>query len=154
MPHPIPDHTRAAILTDIRAGTKSRAQIARDHNVSRGSVTNIATEAGQATAFDRTATKNATQAVIADNKARRAALATLNLADDNHMRTRARDAQSGRDARDYATAYGIFIDKHLKLVDHDSDTGAEGAKSMLGALVTGLRAVAAELGPDDDTDDP
>ena len=37
------------------------------------------------------------------------------------MERRALAADSGRDARDYAAAYGVFIDRHLRLAEADAD---------------------------------
>ncbi|MEV3925135.1 hypothetical protein [Actinomadura coerulea] len=37
------------------------------------------------------------------------------------MRRRALASDTGRDARDYAAAYGVFIDRHLRLVEVDAD---------------------------------
>src|SRR5579859_3159091 len=67
------DKKRAAILADIQDGTKSRNKIALEHDVSAGTVTNVAKEAGLTTAFDRSNVKKATAAAVADSKAVRAA---------------------------------------------------------------------------------
>lgn len=168
MPAPIPDTTRNAILADIRAGQKSRAQIARDHGVSVGSVTNIARRAGLTTPFDRSATENATRARQADMAAQRARIAADLLADVHRLRKRAWDTYqvitNGPDGpealtlplpplRDVQAAYtsaGIALDKHLALVKHDADPGIDAAKSMLSALAAGLGAAYDQLNSDGD----
>jgi transposase-like protein len=145
----ISDGKRAAIVEDIRAGGKSRNQIARDHDVSVGSVTNIARDHGLADAFDRSATKTATAAAVADNKSLRAHLATINLDDANTMRQRAIDSQTSRDAMQYATAYGIFIDKHLVLDKHDTDNGSAEQIGVLGEFMAGLQQAARQIVKDE-----
>src|SRR5688500_5983787 len=69
----IPDDEREAIAAAIREG-RPRNEIAREFNRSAGTVSNIATEFGLTDAFDRSATKNATEARQADNQALRAEL--------------------------------------------------------------------------------
>lgn len=121
MPRPIPDQVRDAILDDIRAGTKSRNQIARDHNVSVGTVTNIAKRAGLTSAFDRSATKNATAASIVDAASRRAQLAEklIKLAELSMDQAVAELGEAS--SRDAAVVLGIAVDKHRQLVDMDRD---------------------------------
>ncbi|GII84583.1 hypothetical protein Ssi03_25730 [Sphaerisporangium siamense] len=139
---PLDPAKRAAILADIDAG-KNRNEIARRQEVSASTVSRIAAAHGRS--FDRSSVETATRARQADNKARRAALATAALDDADAMRRRALAAEAGRDARDFATAYGIFIDKHAVLERLDSDGGTEQARSMLGALAAGLQAAAQQL---------
>jgi len=147
----IPDNIRAACADDIRAGQKSRAQIARDHGVSKASVTNIAAEAGISTPFDRSTTKKATEAVQADNRSARATEATGTIGVATVLRSSILTAENGNDAKGWAIAYGIFIDKHLALTKHDADPGVDAAKSMLGALARGLGAAYDQLtGPESD----
>lgn len=146
---PINDKKRTAILRDVKAGGKSRAQIARDHGVSADSVGRIAKTAEIANPFVRTMTEKATRAKQADNKSRRATLASNALDDADVMRQRALASEAGRDARDFATAYGIFIDKHAVLERLDTDNGAEDAKSMIGELASALQAVAEQLPADE-----
>jgi transposase-like protein len=153
----IPDEKRAAILAEIKAGEKSRNQIARDHDVSVGSVTNIARAAGMTDAFDRSSVENATRAVVADNRSRRAALASALLDDADKLRARAwgkyeyyergqfgpelvsLDKPPLRDAKEAYVALGIALDKHVVLERHDAtDPGVMG--SLLGTLLDGLQA--------------
>jgi transposase-like protein len=145
----ISDTRRAAIVEAIKAGGKSRNQIARDHDVSASTVTLIAQDHGLGDAFDRSRTQKATAASQADDKARRALLASINLDDANTMRQRAIDSATSRDAMQYATAYGIFIDKHLVLDKHDTDNGSAEAVGVLGRFMDGLNAAARQITKDE-----
>lgn len=157
MPPRIPTTTRAAILADIQAGQKSRNQIARDHNVSPGTVTNIANQEAVTNAFDRTATEKATRAAAIDNKAARATLAADLLADAQRLRERAWNAYTYyergpegpelvqlefpplREVREAYTALGISVQRHLELERHDTGDPGETA-SLLGTLFDRLQA--------------
>ena len=97
----------------------NRNEIARRLGRAQSTVSKIARELGLA--FDRSRTTAATEARQADAKARRTELANLALDDADAMRRRALAADSGRDARDYAAAYGVFIDRHLRLTEADAD---------------------------------
>jgi hypothetical protein len=139
VPPRIPDDKRTAILADINSGTKGRNQIARDHGVSVGTVTNLAKGSGSTDAFDRSQTKTATAAVTADNRARRVAEAEAAIRDAPAARLQILAADNGRDAQGWAVAYGILIDKHVVLERHDAtDPGVMG--SLLGTLLDGLQA--------------
>lgn len=136
----ISDTKRQAIAADIRAG-KARNQIALDHGVSAGSVTNIAREFELTDAFDRSATKNATEAAVADNKARRAEISRkfLEKADklldqmeqphivfniggkDNVYTEHLMDAPPTADIRNLMTSAAIAFDKHMAADRHDND---------------------------------
>lgn len=156
MPPRIPDDKRAAILTDIEAGAKSRNQIAKDHGVSVGSISNLAKNAGLTTAFDRSNVEKATRAVVADNRSRRAKLASDLLDDADKFRARAWGSYSYyergqygpelvtldkpplKDAKEAYVAIGIALDKHVVLERHDAtDPGTMG--SLLGTLLDGLQ---------------
>lgn len=147
---------RDAITTDIRAG-KKRNEIARDHGVSAGSVTNIAKQAGLANAFDRSATVKAARAAQADNKALRAQLQSDLLKDAQRLRKRAWELykipMAGPegieiielelpplpDVRAAYTAIGIIVDKDRAYErDKQGADGTDHATSMLGKLMTGL----------------
>lgn len=96
MPPPLDPELRDLILGDIQAvaegtSTLSRNAIARAHGVAATTVTAIARAEGLTGAFDRTQTKNATEAAAADAKAERAALRQL-------LRRRAREALEAMDA--------------------------------------------------------
>ncbi|WP_250029777.1 hypothetical protein [Paractinoplanes maris] len=166
MPPRISAETRAAILADIQAGTKGRNQIARDHNVSVGSVTNIAKDAGSADAFDRSSTKEATHAVVADNRSRRARIASELLDDVARFRQRAwspytyyergmegpelvtLDLPPLKEAKEAYVAIGISLQRHAELEKLDADRGEEQAKSMLGDLAKALRVAAGDSSGD------
>lgn len=163
MPKPLPEDKRAAILADIQAGTKSRNQIARDHSVSVGTVSNIARDAGLTDAFDRTQTEKAARAREVDAKALRAQLKLDLLEDAQKLRARAWapyevvvSTPQGADTvmlsepplnevRAAYTAVGIVVDKSLVLERHDAVDGAGGAKSMLANLADALGVVAGKL---------
>jgi hypothetical protein len=135
---PINPAIRDAIIADF-ATDKARNQIARDHGVGLGTVTKIAQEVGHV--FDRSATKHATEAVVADNKARRADVSRkfLEKADklldqmeqphivfniggkDNVYTEHLMDAPPTADIRNLMTSAAIAFDKHMAADKHDSD---------------------------------
>lgn len=139
MPPRLPDDKRAAILADIKAAQKSRAQIGRDHGVSGWTVGNIAKEAQIEGAFSRENTQNATAAAQADSRSMRAAEAVAAMAAAPQLRMNVLASASGRDAQGWAVAYGIMIDKHAMLERHDSGT-SDAATSLLDAVASGLQA--------------
>jgi hypothetical protein len=167
MPKPLSAGKRNAIIEDIRAGMKSRNQIARDHGVSVGSVTNIAKAAGVPGAFDRSQTENATRAREVDCKALRAQLKVDLLNDAQRFRKRSwepyqvvvgtpegaeivtLDLPPLPDARAAYTAIGIAVDKSIRLEQHDVGDSTEGAKSLLGSLSDALGVAARNLDGDD-----
>lgn len=137
MPPPLPDNKRAAILADIQAGQKSRNQIARDHGVSAGAVTKLAPPGS----FDRSQVKRATEAKVADNKARRAEISrrfldkAAELLDqmdqphlvfnfggkDNTYNERELDRPPTADLRNLIVSAATAFDKHLAADRHDND---------------------------------
>lgn len=156
MPPRIPDDKRAAILADIQAGTKGRNQIARDHDVSVGTVTKIAKDEAVTDAFDRSQVEKATKAAVADSRSRRAQLASDLLDDAEKLRNRAWSAysyyergQGGpelvtldlpplKEVKEAYVSLGVAVDKHVALERHDAtDPGAMG--SLLGTLLEGLQ---------------
>lgn len=138
---PLDPHTRAAILTDITTGQLSRNAIARKHNVASSTVGAIAQAEGHADAFDRTATKNATQAAQVDSKARRVALSkrlldraeeALDQMDQPHLvfkiggkdnvyTEHELDLPPTGDMRNLMIIAATAIDKHIVLERYDSD---------------------------------
>jgi hypothetical protein len=129
---------REAIADAIRAG-QGRNEIARDHDVSVGSVTNIAREIDQP--FDRSATKAASAARVADGAAARTTLAHKSIGVAQQLLDRLAElASEARDVRDVAIAYGIATDKHLQLARFDSDDGASEAVSLVKGLADGFAA--------------
>ena len=158
MPRPIPDDVRQAVIDDIRAGEKSRNQIARDHDVSVGTVTNIARRAGLTAAFDRSATKNATEAAKADNAALRASTSRRLLIKANELLDQMdqphtafnfggkdntyNEKQLSRppvsDLRNLMTAAAVAVDKHLVIEKHDNSGESHAAVDAWLTEMTGL----------------
>lgn len=149
---PLPAKKRAAIVADLEAGGKSRNQIARDHDVSPATVSKIARE--EQKSFDRTQTEAATRAKQADNRSRRAQLASDLLDDAQRLRQRAwskyayyvgtkdgaerveLDLPPLGEVRNAYAALGIAVDKHTALEkvdvdDRDLPTVDAWLKSML-----------------------
>lgn len=166
MPPKLPDSKRTAILADIQAGTKGRNQIARDHDVALSTVTKIAKDSGSTTAFDRSQTENATRAVVADNRSRRAQIASDLLDDVAKLRARAwapytyyERGQMGpelvtldqpplKETKEAYVSIGICLQRHAELEKLDSDNGTEGAKSMLVDLAKALKGVSGDSAGD------
>lgn len=160
MPPRIPDEKRTAILADIKAGKLGNREIARKHDVAPSTVTKIAKDSGQTGAFERSQTENATRAVVADNRSRRAQLASDLLTDAQRFRERAwapysyyergqfgpelvtLDKPPLKDAKEAYVAIGISLQRHAELEKLDSDRGEERAKSMLGQLAEALNVAA------------
>jgi transposase-like protein len=142
---PIPKRKREAIAEDIRAGM-ARNEIARKHGVSSSTVTLIAREFDLN--FDRSMTKRATEAKVADAAALRAEVSLLFLAKAKellgdldrpflaysfaeHMLDRPPDGA----IRNLMTSAAVAFDKHLAADRHDSD------EHGLGAVDTWLRGM-------------
>jgi transposase-like protein len=150
MPAPLAPGLRAAILASLRAG-QTRNKAAREHGVSFSTVTKIA--AAEGISFDRSQTKSATDAAVADMRAIRAAtsrrfLAEANLLLDQMHQPHVSFNFGGKDntyeehefgeppvdaKRTLITSAAIAYDKHLAQERHDADDG------------TGLSAVDAWL---------
>jgi hypothetical protein len=160
VPPRIPDDKRAAILADIKAGIKGRNQIARDHDVSVGTVTKIAKDADVTDAFDRSQMAKATHAAVEDNRSRRARIASELLDDVARFRKRAwspytyyergmegpelvtLDLPPLKEAKEAYVAIGISLQRHAELEKLDAGRGDEQAKSMLGDLAAALEQIA------------
>lgn len=140
MPKPISASVRAAITEDIAAGQKSRNQIARDHKVSVGSVTNIAHAAGLTEAFDRSETKQANAAAQIDHTAALAVLARRHV----KLASSVLDSFEAMTITDWrkvsphtrGVVLGIASDKARELAPSDDEARNEAAKSLLGALLS------------------
>ena len=145
----IPDDKREAIAADIRAG-KARNQIALDHGVSAGTVTNIAGEFGLTEAFDRSATKKATEAKAVDHKARLVAIAgkAAGVAEDVLASFGEMDASDWAKVSPYSRGLivGIMADKARELAPEDS--GAGQIASLLGDLLGGMKAKHGDAPPE------
>lgn len=116
--HPLTDAERHQIRA-LHADGLSCAKIAERLGRARSTISNACKQMGLP--FDRAQTRVATEARKADAQARRAELADLALDDAHDMRLKALAAATGRDARDYAAAYGTFIDRHIRLSEVDAD---------------------------------
>jgi hypothetical protein len=136
VPSPIPPETRAAIIHDLESEEEESCRtIAKRHGVSDATVRKIAKDEGFADAFTRANTKSATDAAIADNRARRAIEATEALTVAAALRDKILTAAHGRDAQGWATAYGIMADKHAMFDQYDSDKlGLAAVDSWLDAM--------------------
>lgn len=137
----IDDDKRAAILADIKAG-KARNLIAREYEVSAGLVSKIAKEADVTDAFDRSHTKNATEAAQADNAASRTRLAARFLEEahkalddlhgpytvysfggkDNLYNDHKLDEPPSSDKRNFMIIAATAADKHMAIDKHASNT--------------------------------
>lgn len=157
MPPPISDEKRAAIATDLQDDTKSRNQIARDHDVSPSTVSKIAGEEHRT--FDRTQVIHATRAKQADNKSRRAQLAADLLSDAEKLRKQLWEpttigAFGGRegdwhtadvkeppfaDKRAILSSVQTAVRSHVELEKVDSTGSSDDAVSMLGDLASKLK---------------
>lgn len=155
--NPIDSEKRTAIVNDLRDDTKSRNQIARDHGVSPSTVSKIAREEHKE--FDRTKVIHATRAKQADNRARRAQLASDLLADAEKLRKQLWEpttigAFGGRDGEWHTAEVEEppFSDKRAilssvqtamrtsaELEKVDATGSTDGAMSMLGKLAAGLK---------------
>lgn len=163
---PITEDDRRQVR-DLHAAGASRNAIAEAIGRSGATVSKIADELGLS--FDRSAVKAATEAKVADARARRAALMLDLLGDAQRLRTQlwveteyidhgGRDFTSAKwtqpeptaaDKLKLMQAASTAANTSMKLEEHDTGSGGvEGAKSMLGALAAGLQAAYEQL-PDD-----
>ncbi|TAK89315.1 MAG: hypothetical protein EPO06_11660 [Burkholderiaceae bacterium] len=148
----IDDATRQRVL-DLAEQGVSRNQIARDLQISAGSVTNIIRAAGKTNAFDRSRTENATRARVVDLAARRASIAETMLDLADRFAARARESYTVYlatkddvhpvtydepplgEVRQAMTALGIAVDKHMALIRFDTkEAGNAGALSLVDRL--------------------
>ena len=154
---PLTNAERAAILVDLRAGL-SLGQTCRKHARSRGAVGGIAKAHG--ISFDRTVIKNATEAKVADNKARRAVIAERLLVEvngfidsirkpflahnfggkDNTYAEHELPGPTTGDIRNLMVSVGIALTKHVELARFDADPGQDAAVSLRDALREQLTA--------------
>ncbi|MEV4053020.1 helix-turn-helix domain-containing protein [Amycolatopsis sp. NPDC049688] len=164
---PITDEDKRRVR-DLHAAGESRNAIAEAIGRSGATVSKIAAELGLS--FDREAVKAATEAKVADARARRAAL-MLDLLDDA-ARLRAQlwtphtyvdhggkdfvrevwtqPEPTAQDKLKLMQATATAANTSMKLEEHDTGSGGvDGAKSMLGALAAGLQAAYDQLPPDD-----
>src|SRR5690606_18819922 len=153
---PVTEHDYQQVKA-LHAKGLGRNEIARQLGRSGKTVSLIAAELGLS--FERQAPLAAVEARKADARARRAALALALLEDAERMRQQlfapalvynfgGRDntfeqatipEPDFRGKRDLMNAIGIAVERSIRLDEYDRDAqGVEAAKSMLGALATGL----------------
>lgn len=158
MPAPLDPDKRAAIAEAIRTGA-SRNAIAREHGVSGSTVTAIAKAEGLTDAFDRSATKRATEAKNADTSSRRAELKALLVEDahrllaqlwapceylhfggkDNTLGRVELDQPTFEQQRNIMASFGIAVDKVAVLAKLDAGGGVEEAAGLIRDLVDSIR---------------
>ncbi|WP_460393983.1 helix-turn-helix domain-containing protein [Actinophytocola sediminis] len=169
---PITDEDRRRVRS-LHAAGRNRNQIAKELGRSGSTVSKIAAELGLS--FNREAAKAATEARVADAKARRADLMHALLDDAERLRCQlfapttihsfggkdntyaSRDVTQPlfRDQRDIMQSVSTAITSSLRIDDHDTDSGAEGAKSMIGTLFGALQGAYDQMQdtPDDGPED-
>ena len=165
MPPRIDDEKRAAILEDIRAKAGSTRVIAARHGVSDASVRNIAKDAGETEAFSREGTEKATRARQADLAALRAEVSEKYLrkaselldqmsephlvysfgGKENTYNEAVLERAPTGDLRNLMTASAVALDKHLKILATETDSGAATAASMLSGIADALEKAAEVL---------
>ena len=158
----ISDSKRRAIADDARAsyGTTEGAlsRVAARHDVSIRTVRNIMSEYGIGINKDaRARTKNATKATVADNAARRAALASRMLTEaehaldaiyepcmvfnfggkDNSYNERQIARPTIADQRNLMIIAATAVDKHKVLDQYDSDAAGAAAVDVWLKMMTG-----------------
>lgn len=163
-------------LHELHAQGMSRNDIAREMGRSGSTISNHA--AAEGLSFERGAeVAAATEAMRADAKSRRAQMMLDLLDDADRLRLQlwapttlhsfggkdhtyaSRDVQQPlfKDQRDIMGAVSMALNASMRLDHHDTDGGAEGARSMVSQLFAGLKAVADQLDdegvPDDAADD-
>lgn len=134
---PLADTVITAILASIDAG-KNRNEVAREHGVSPSTVSRTAAANGRS--FDRSKTKNATEAKKADNAALRASTSRRLLVKanelldqmdaphvafhfggkDNTYCEKRMERPPVTDLRNLMTAAAVAVDKHLVIEKHDN----------------------------------
>lgn len=165
----ISDETRAEVLR-LHAENHSRNEVARRTGISAGSVTNICRAHDRA--FDRSETKQATEARQVDLAAGRIRLAEKMLAasesmldriddeyvvynfggKDNTFEQRTLDSAPVEVRRNVITTAGITFDKLTRIVEK-SDSGLDAAVGVIDTLAAGFTAVADRLRAETPTDD-
>lgn len=146
-----------ARIRELHADGATRNAIATDLGRSGSTISKACAKLGLS--FDREKVAAATAAKVADAKALRAALALGLLNDaqrlrgqmfakskvyniggkDNVYTERQVDEPPFRDKRDIMHAVATAVTTSLRIDDHDTDGGAEGARSMIDALAAGLQ---------------
>ena len=164
---PVSDEERDQIR-DLHGQGLSCNAIAKQLRRSRST---ISVQCGQmGLSFSRAETAEAVRAHVTDAKARRAVLADNYLSDAEKLREQLwaraeykapvggmeptvlswhQEEPTFQDKERLVRASGLAADKHMKLSQFDSDSGAEHARSMIGKLYEGLlRAVGTDAAQD------
>jgi|ADGO01.1.fsa_nt_gi hypothetical protein len=168
MPAPIPEHTKQAILADIRDGNLSCRAIATKHRVSAATVSKIAKDAGITNAFERAQTARAHAARMVDQRELRSRrLESLGrLADDmidRSFRSYAVIANGPdgpetvllpkpplRETEAAGRTMRAWLDAQVMIERHEAGTlETETAKSTLASILTLAREVADASRPDE-----
>ncbi|WP_217183383.1 hypothetical protein [Streptomyces sp. AC495_CC817] len=162
--------TQKAHVLSLHAEGLARNEIARRVGISAGSVTNICRAADRT--FDRSETKQATEARQVDLAAGRIRLAEKMLAasedmldvidgpyevynfggKDNTFESRVLDSAPVEVRRNVITTAGITFDKLTRIVER-SDTGLDQAVGVIDTLAAGFTAVAERLRAETSTDE-
>ena len=160
MAKPLSPAERQQIEDALRAG-KSRNQVSRESGRGLGTVTRIAQAAG--IALDRSATKPATEAKVADVRARLAELAVLLVEDahrlhgqifaphmafsfggrDNTYEEHEIPEPTARDKQALMTSIGIAVQRAAEIVRRDAPELGE-AKGLIRDLLDGIHEWAEE----------
>jgi hypothetical protein len=56
--------------------------------------------------------------------------------------------------RNYATSAAVLIDKHVALTRYESDSGAEGARGLIGGILAAITVAAGGEPPSDTPPEP
>ncbi|MFB9929182.1 helix-turn-helix domain-containing protein [Amycolatopsis halotolerans] len=142
-------------VRELHAEGRTRNDIAREISRSPSTVTGIAQALGLS--FDRSATAAATHARQVDNRARRTEIVgrlygraerilgrleadryTFTATTINGIESKVLDHVPAPDEKALASAMSTHLSAAAKLEQVDADTGAEGARSMLGGLAVAL----------------
>ncbi|WP_214317262.1 helix-turn-helix domain-containing protein [Nonomuraea sediminis] len=163
---PLTDDERQQIR-DLHAAGHGCNQIARELGRDRSTISRAA--ADMSLSFDRKQTRQATQARVDDARARRSKLALDLLGDAERLRKQLwepctihsfggrENVYSSelvneppfRDKRDILASVGLAVDKSMRLLDYDANSGASEARSMLSAIAEALEVAAEHLPPDE-----
>lgn len=155
---PVTDEDRAQIIR-LHAEGKGRNEIARLTGRAQRTVSVICAEEGLV--FDASMTEDATRHRVAQLAALRADTAVdlhldaLRLTQqmwepatiynfggkDNTYRDKQVNEPPSGDKKNLMSAAGIALEKSLRLVPPADDSGTNGARSMVGDLITGLTAI-------------
>jgi hypothetical protein len=162
MPRPVDDQDLEAVRR-LHGEGMGCAKIAREIGRAKSTVSGIARDLGLT--FDRAQTREATKAQVDDAKARRARLASLLLDDalalraqlwapckafnfggkDNTYNEVELDEPTFADKLKIVQSAGLAAERHARLVELDADTGAAGARSVLGQLADALNVAADQI---------